>query len=110
LSDITVLLLQDPTTGLKMVAYDLEIKEFMADAGFTGTECAGPVIPTMGYAVAGEAPTAPGPLIFSEMCARPHLLDPTITLCPSVQSAVNGPSGSDQWRQDVTGLTWHCVF
>jgi hypothetical protein len=52
-----------------MVAYDLEIKEFFADAGFTGTNCAGPVIPSMGYAVAGQAPTVPGPLIFSSMCA-----------------------------------------
>ena len=52
-----------------MAAYDLEIKEFFADAGFTGTNCAGPVIPSMGYAVAGQAPTVPGPLIFSHMCA-----------------------------------------
>jgi hypothetical protein len=64
---LATLLLQDPESGLKMVAYDLEIKEFFADAGFTGTNCAGPVIPSMGYAVAGQAPTVPGPLIFSSM-------------------------------------------
>jgi hypothetical protein len=60
-------MLQDADTGLTMVAYHMEIKEFFADAGFTGTPCAGAVIPSMGYAVAGQAPTAPGPLIFSSM-------------------------------------------
>ena len=66
-----------------MVAYDLEIKEFFADAGFVGTPCAGPVIPSMGYAIAGQAPTVPGPLIFSDMyAASPYpLVDDMRALC-----------------------------
>ena len=55
-----------------MAAYGLEIKEFFADASFTGTACAGKSIPSLGYAVAGQEPTVPGPLIFSAMCAPAH--------------------------------------
>ena len=61
---------QDADTGLTMVAYDMEIREFFADGDFTNTPCAGAVIPSMGYAIAGQAPTVPGPLIFSSMCAQ----------------------------------------
>jgi FtsP/CotA-like multicopper oxidase with cupredoxin domain len=57
----------DADTGLTMAAYGLEIKEFFADAGFVGTPCAGKSIPSLGYAVAGQEPTVPGPLIFSAM-------------------------------------------
>jgi hypothetical protein len=61
-------MVQDADTGLTMAAYGLEIREFFADAGFTGTPCAGKSIPSLGYAVAGQEPTVPGPLIFSSMC------------------------------------------
>lgn len=61
--------MQDADTGLTMAAYDMEIREFFADAGFVGTPCAGKSIPSLGYAVAGQEPTVPGPLIFSSMCA-----------------------------------------
>lgn len=69
---------QDADTGLTMAAYNMEIKEFFADAGFTGTPCAGKSIPSLGYAVAGQEATAPGPLVFSAMCAPAHLLCSTL--------------------------------
>ena len=64
-----------------MAAYDMEIKEFFADTGFTGTPCAGKSIPSLGYAIAGQEATAPGPLVFSAMCAPAHPVCSILTDC-----------------------------